>query len=342
MGINSFLKLNIFLITLTLILGSKNIYSQKDTSELRLTDKVRIAEAVRMSDEFGDNVWSNFNQTLFALLLVINENEYLFYHPSPSEDFLSIGFDSITGCEIFVRERIFSNNMLATFPAVNGVSTIVVGQPENTSRSSLDWTVTLLHEHFHQMQSSLPDYYESVNSLDLSGGDETGMWMLNYDFPYDDQSISDQYSKLIKSAMNTYLSDDSVIFNVNLKKYIGEREKFKSLLNENDYRYFSFQLWQEGIARYTEIKFTKILKDEYSPTESFKELSDYISIDSFYVNIINKLLKSADTQILSFDKRNCFYTLGALEGLIIDKTNHDWKDKYFTEKFFMENYFNIY
>lgn len=342
MKTNSFLKLKIFLIFFVLFLTTKNIYSHTDTSDLRVSDKIRIAEAVRISDEFGDNVWINFNKTPFALLLVTNENEFLFYHPSPSEDFLSIGFDSIAGCEIFVRDRIFGKNMLATFPAVNGISTIVVGLPENTSRSTLDWTITLLHEHFHQLQSSQPDYYESVNSLDLSGGDETGMWMLNYDFPYDEQNVSDQYSKLTQYAKNTYLSDDSVIFNINLKKYLEEKEKFKLLLNEKDYRYFSFQLWQEGIARYTEIKFAEILKNEYSSSESFIEISDYLSPDSFYVNIINKLLNSSDTQILSSEKRNCFYTLGALEGLILDRANPDWKDNYFQGKFFTENYFIMY
>lgn len=339
MNTNSFLRLKIFLIFFALFLATKNIYSQTDTSDLRISDKIRIAEAVRMSEESGDNVWINFSKTPFALLLVTNENEYLFYHPSPSEDFISLGFDSITGCDIFTRERIFSNNMLATFPAVYGVSTIVVGQPENTSRSSLDWTITLLHEHFHQMQAAQPDYYDSVNSLDLSGGDETGMWMLNYDFPYDDQNVSEQYSKLTQYAKDVYLSEDSVTFSISLEKYLEEREKFKSQLNEKDYRYFSFQLWQEGIARYIEIKFAEILKNDFTFSQSFTGITDYVSPDSFYVNIIDKLLNRADAQSLSSDKRNCFYTLGALEGLILDKANPGWKDKYFTEKFFIENYY---
>ncbi|MBK8552387.1 MAG: hypothetical protein IPL53_15495 [Ignavibacteria bacterium] len=38
-------------------------------------------------------------------------------------------------------------------------------------------------------------------------------------------------------------------------------------------------------------------------------------------------------------ERNCFYTLGALEGMILDKVNPGWKDDYFKEMFYVEKYF---
>ena len=68
-------------------------------------------------------------------------------------------------------------NLLASFPAVGDVPTIVIGQPENTAaKTSTRWVLTLLHEHFHQMQFTLPDYYPGVNALGLARGIEQGSW----------------------------------------------------------------------------------------------------------------------------------------------------------------------
>jgi len=320
---------------------NNSLYSQSELNVLRMEDKIRIAEAVKIFNEYGKSVWKDWDSAPFSVLLVTNENEYLMYNTNPSDDFTDTGFDSITGSNIYVRTRQFSNNFLATFPAVSGISTIVVGLPENTSRPGSEWIVTLLHEHFHQLQSAQPDYYSAVESLDLAGDDKSGMWMLSYKFPYDNKQISDQYKTLTQSAVKTFQSINDKDFEFNLSNYLSEREKFRSLLDKKDYDYFSFQIWQEGIARYTETEIAKALKDNYKPSDEYSQLNDYISFDSFYVKVINRLLSKADKQELSENQRNCFYTLGALEGMILDKVNPEWKDLYFKDKFYIERYYTI-
>ena len=52
--------------------------------------------------------------------------------------------------------------------------------------------LTVLHEHFHQLQQSQPGYFQGVEALGLSGGDQTGMWMLNYPFPYKTPAVAEQ------------------------------------------------------------------------------------------------------------------------------------------------------
>jgi hypothetical protein len=335
------LSRKILLFVFSIFIQSSVSFSKSDSTELRHADKLRIREAVRIANDHGNSVWKNFDSAPFALILFTNDIEYLTNLENPTDEFISIGYDTITGSEIYTRPRQFSNNMLATFPAVNGIPTIVVGQPENTSLPTMDWIITIVHEHFHQLQYSQPDYYEAVNALDLAGGDETGMWMLNYKFPYDNSEISEQYKKLIQSAKETYLSDKTSEFNSNLKKYLAEREIFKRLLSEKDYSYFSFQLWQEGLARYTEIKIAEKIKDIYKPSKELTDMEDYVTLESFYENVLSKLLRKADTQTLQEDGRVCFYTLGALEGLILDKANPGWQDMYFTEKFYTEKYFSV-
>lgn len=332
--------LKIFFSVLSILILSNVLFSKPDSTGITHEDKLRIREALRISNDFGNLIWENFDSAPFVILLVTNENEYLINHRDSENEFVSIGYDTIIGGEIFTRQGKYNNNMLATFPAINGIPTIVIGQPENTNLTTMDWVFTVIHEHFHQLQYSGQDYYDAVNSLDLADGDETGMWMLNYKFPYDNKEISDQYGILTQKAKNTFLSQDSLQFIDNLKEYLSERKKFTGLLNEKDYKYFSFQLWQEGIARYTEIKIADNIKEIYKPSKEFSDIDDYISMDSFYSNIVSKLLRRADTQSLSKDGRNCFYTLGALEGLILDRANPDWKELYFKEKFFTEKYFS--
>lgn len=159
--------------------------------EIRKVDKVRIAEAEKIADRYGDEVWKDWSRVPFTLLLVTDKYEFLINHPNPSDDFKKMGYDSLLKSEVYFRDKTFNEHFLATFPAVNGVNTIVVGIPENTGRSGIAWIFTILHEHFHQFQYSNPDYYPAVDSLGLSGGDNTGMWMLNYNFPYDNKEVDE-------------------------------------------------------------------------------------------------------------------------------------------------------
>lgn len=132
---------------------------------------------------------------------------------------------------------------------------IVVGTPEKTNKNSTNWVITLLHEHFHQYQFTSKNYYEEVKKLDLSGGDETGMWQLNYPFPYNNSKVVKQFNKYTSALFKAVSNVEKKHFNKDFKDYLKERLKFKKILKPEDYRYFSFQIWQEGIARYTEYRF---------------------------------------------------------------------------------------
>src|SRR5699024_7101128 len=107
----------------------------------------------------------------------------------------------------------------------------------------------------------------------LSGGDQTGMWMLNYPFPYDSIPIMNQYEQFAKALYATIKSIKDKDFKTNLNKYLSERKRFKEMLTCKDYRYFSFQIWQEGLARYTEYNFLELLKN-YTPSKEMRALPD--------------------------------------------------------------------
>ncbi|MDO8548558.1 MAG: hypothetical protein Q7S39_00200 [Ignavibacteria bacterium] len=328
-----------FLYLASIIFFSSNIFI-KAQSSIRYEDKIRIAEAYRIAELYCNKIWKDWDKAPFALLLIYDDNEFLINHPSPTEDFELIGFDSLLKSNVYYRERVFNTNLLATFPAVNGLTTIVAGTPENTEKSSVVWIITILHEHFHQYQYSQPDYYSSVNELDLSGGDETGMWMLNYPFPYDDEEVNKQHKKLTEALLKVVIPfpPDSRLFHRDLTDFLEERKNFKNLLNEKDYKYFSFQLWQEGIARYTEYKIADMISN-YEPSEELIALKDYKpfyeAADGIRENIFNQIKEWS----LKDNQRLCFYSFGAAEGLLLDRVNKNWKEQYFERKFFLEEYY---
>lgn len=307
---------------------------------LRHEDRIRIAEAYNIAELYGDKIWENYYAAPFALLLVYDENEFLIYHPSPSDDFKPLGFDSLLNSKVYYRKRIFSTGFLATFPAVNGLSTIVVGTPENTKKSSIEWVITILHEHFHQYQNSQLDYYSSVNELDLSGGDETGMWMLNYPFPYEDEKINAVYDLCKKSLARIFRNKNETQFQDLYEIYKSRRTNLIESLSENDYKYFSFQIWQEGIARYTEIKLLRVLmEDNYIFSKEVQKLNDYKSLEDHYDDYYTNALNLLNGLSLRDSERNCFYAFGAFERLLLDKVNPEWKKIYFDKKFFIEKYY---
>ncbi len=324
---------NLF-IGLIFALFSINSFSQGNPS-IRFEDKVRITEAFRIAEKFADDIWKDWTNTPFVILLVDNDYEFLIGHTPLTDDFAPLGYDEILKQEVYYRNRTFDKGLLATFPAVDGIPTVVIGLPENTQLNSAGWTITLLHEYFHQYQMTRPDYFSSVESLDLSKGDQTGMWMLNFPFPYSSQEAIDQVSKVNALLSSLIVDYDETKYN----EYINEREKLKQIFDEENYRYFSFQLWQEGLARYTEMKLMEKLNDGYEPTKAFQNLSDYQHMNEIIVYAFKELQQTLKNAKLNEYERILLYSIGAGEGLLLDKVNPQWKEKYFTEKFYIENYY---
>lgn len=320
--------------TIILLLGFSFSHGQT-TPKMRNEDKIRIKEATTISNKLGDKIWNGINKVPFTVLLVTDSLEFLVNHPYPSEDFKLSEEDKLLNTKIFYRERKFPDWYLATFPAVNGVNCIVVGTPEKTNKNSTNWVITLLHEHFHQYQFTSKNYYEEVKKLDLSGGDETGMWQLNYPFPYNNSKVVKQFNKYTSALFKAVYNVEKKHFNKDFKNYLKERLKFKKILKPEDYRYFSFQIWQEGIARYTEYRFLQELEN-YIPSNEIEQLKDFVSFKDFKNKFYLSELKSLSTSKLEKDKRISFYAIGLAEGILLDKQKPNWQEKYNTEKFNIE------
>src|SRR5277367_926242 len=115
--------------------------------QLPREDAVRIAEFYRLAAQIQDQIWPNWSKVPAPLLLVTDKTEFLTHDPSPPKDFTKVAEG------VYARPRQFDIHLLATFPAFGPPAVIVIGQAQNTiAKSSTPWVITVMHEHFHQLQ----------------------------------------------------------------------------------------------------------------------------------------------------------------------------------------------
>jgi hypothetical protein len=304
------------------VLAAPSLTHGQTPPRLPEVDRTRLAEAFRLADRIRPEVWPGWERTPMAVLLVTDSTEYLVGHPRPTTEFTSLGRDSVLEREVLARPRRFPPTLLATFPAVGGRATIVVGTAERTGKSSVEWVVTLLHEHFHQWQSSLPDYYARADALGLARGDTTGQWMLDYPFAYDSAPVKQRIEALGSSIARALASDSSI------RQVSREREALRRRLSPDDDRYLEFQLWQEGVPRYVEIAAAEAAAHAGEPSGVFRRLPDYVP----YASLAARLRRELDRQLTGLnpgrDRRIAFYALGAGLALLLDRSGGDWKRRY--------------
>jgi hypothetical protein len=196
--------------------------------------------------------------------------------------------------------------------------------------------MTLLHEHFHQWQMSRPEYYPSVHSLGLIDSVDGGMWMLDYPFPYDDSNVGTAFREMCLDLRDAVAGEGSR--RDRFADYTASSLAFRSLLSDDDYRYYAFQLWQEGIARYTEYKLAARAEVAYKPTEAFKNLPDVVRFGEVARDIWEKIQNELGAMLLKESRRTAFYHTGASLGVLLDGEFPGWRDRYLDNRFFIEEY----
>jgi hypothetical protein len=318
-----------FLIFASLIVLVPIFAAAQTPPRLSDTDRIRLREAFRLGDQLEDEVWPGWHKTPFAVLLVTSDYEFLIRHPNPSSDFTPLGNDLMLGGDVYYRKRQFSPNMQATFPAVNGVNTIVIGQAELTfDKTSTRFVATVMHERFHQFVYSQPAYFAGVAALGLDHGDTTGMWMLNYPFPYDSPDVQEKFSAMIHALSDALAASDADL-DAKTQIFRHTQQQFRGAVPVEAERYLAFQLWQEGVARYTELRIAELAAAKYKPTPEFMQLPDYKTFDDIARSIRAKILDDLRTMSLAKTGRIVVYSTGAGEAMLLDRVNPKWQSAYF-------------
>jgi hypothetical protein len=291
-------------------------------SQLPDADRARLVEAARFAGLVRSEVWPGWERTAMPVLLVTDSLEYLVGVAGPAAGFAA-GADTLMGSAVRTRLRQFPPTLLATFPAVGGTNTIVVGPPERTGKTPAAWIVTLLHEHFHQWQYTQPDYHTGVERLDLARGDSTAQWMLDYPFPYDDARVGASLRQLGRSLAAALVAPVARRANA-LEPAKAAITTLRSALTPPDRRYLEFQLWQEGVARYI----------EYAVMDAAATLGDS-SYSSMAASARRALVRELGTLDPKRDRRVTFYPIGAAIALVLEDTRPNWKRAYAEHPFML-------
>ncbi len=309
----------LFLLRVSVFVVPTTVFGQ----ELPADDGVRVAEFYRLAPAIEDGIWPGWSKVPSPLLLITAENEFLTHHPNPPAEFKAAGEG------FFVRPRQFPVQLEATFPAFGPPAVIVIGEPKSTaSKTSTPWVIVVMHEHFHQLQDAAPGYFQAVDGLGLSHGDESGMWMLEYPFPYKKVEIAQSFGRLRDLLLATVSETDPVKFRKDAEEYVAMRGKFFVQLSADDHKYLSFQLWQEGMARYTQIMAAEAAA-KYQPTAAFAGLGDYETFSAYGARARGETLEELRKVDLAKAQRGAIYPFGAVEGMLLDRLNPVWKDVYF-------------
>mgnify|MGYP001553842434 CR=1 FL=1 len=202
-----------------------------------------ITLAARLVQGSGDQLWPGWSSAPTQLLVIGDSVQW--FVPS-------------FGAKVkWTQPRTFPPAIQATFPAVGGVPTIVIGPPAASDQPMERWALRVLHEHLHQLQFSRPDYYPRLAALDLARGDSTGMWALNYKFPYDSAPVAAALKRWASAMAAILAAEDRP--DVRVWGRVREaRAALDSLLAPDDRKYLDFQLWQEGVPRWTELAMARI------------------------------------------------------------------------------------
>jgi hypothetical protein len=330
---NPIIRCPIVLCLIVLSPVAQQTASHEAAAKLSADNAIRIAEFYRLAGKVEDGIWPGWSKVPAPLILVTADTEFLTHDPAPPDEFKKIRDD------LYARPRHFPSNLQATMSAFGPPAVMIVGEPDNTaSKTSTPWEIIVMHEHFHQLQWAQPGYDDAVNALDLARGDNTGMWMLNYPFPYEKPEVAQAFAQLRDLLLRAVNEPDGPEFRKLVKQYVELRKKFFALVSLDDYKYFAFQLWQEGIARYTETKAAEAAAT-YQPTAAFAALSDYESFASYAAGKRAEVLDDLQHADLPTRKRGVVYPFGAAEGFLLDRINPKWKDDYFKHMLSLDSCF---
>lgn len=97
------------------------------------------------------------------------------------------------------------------------------------------------------------------------------------------------------------------------------RREAEAVVGPRDWRYYEFQVGQEGVARWYELRLARSAGRRDRPIAA-------VATDKWDGLVTS--LRATEAQGLSIWKRNALYVFGAVEAEMLDQTVPDWKQVY--------------
>ncbi len=277
-----------------------------------------IREAKTLVARDGEGIWPGFQAIPFHMILVTAETDYLFCQ-GPTVSFRAAGTDPISGCPVQARKRELEVDLSASFDVADEPSMIVMGMPKALGLGRTDWILTLAHEAFHQYQSRIPGYATQVDALGLRAGNASATWMLDYPFPYADPVVGAAVVEMTRAGTAFLEATSPDARQAAIADYVKARRRAMRAVTAEQWRYYEFQIGQEGVARWTELALAVAAsRQDRSMTKAAADRRLSL-IASF---------RSIGTQGIGVWKRGAFYPLGAVEVEMLDGLGAHWRAVY--------------
>ncbi|MFQ5743968.1 MAG: hypothetical protein ACE5HV_10320 [Acidobacteriota bacterium] len=301
-----------------------------------------LREAFGLVSALGNDVWPGWADVPLTTLIVGKEYEFLVnapptWHPAP--DF-SPTEQTFLGRRIYRRPRTLPSALRAAFP-VDGLPAAVTGAWSARVESPNEWAITLIHEWFHVLQMDR-DEAKKVGDLAL-GGPTYSSLQLDYPFAYGDadighaihllgQALYDFWNRsrtLPRAVQRTFLAETSWAALENLKTVVTLK------YGEAAYNYFRYQTWKEGVARYSQVRISRLAagKDHH---QHFRHVAGFDGLqgEMSYSRLWDEVMLSNYWLIRSSvgtegGDPTSFYGIGHGLAELLDAINPDWKDRYF-------------
>ncbi len=326
-----------------LILFAGRAFGQ-DIPKIAREDKIRIKEAFHLLHEIGDEVWPGWSRVRMPVVFVDKDFEYLIGHPNPGKDFILIENDAYLETTIHGKKRTTMPNIAAAFPVgENPLPAVLIGSSANQESDSSSWLLMVIHEMFHVLQQNNGEYEKKVKSLKL--GDESNpSWMLNYAFPYEDQSIRALISQMAFALNRSLKSKENRESEV--RSYLDLRAIFRDYLrmkfgSDDNYSYCKFQEWIEGSARYAErAVLRKAVERKYRPIPEFEQLKDFVPFETVWARSMagsDEKTRAALDAIRENFTRLDFYSLGAAQANLLDTMDGSWQERFFSQDLWLDD-----
>jgi hypothetical protein len=283
--------------------------------------KTRLREAFRLAEQLGPEVWPGFDGRGAPVILIAGETEYLLNRAEPAGGFVAVPGDLFNGLPTFARARVFPPGLRASFPAI-GVETVVVGTAEETGLAPAEWVFVVAHEIFHVFQASR-GLDKKIHALAI-GPPEDADWHLNFPFPYADTEVAAAVRGLgsaLRDALTAPPGDRAQI-QAAASEVRRELTTLEALLAERTgdaraYNYLRYQTGKEGVARYVEYR---LAERAASGNPAYAALWE-----ERYAGQLARL----DDEKTSARERSQFYLIGLGLGLLLDRLEPAWKERYF-------------
>lgn len=277
-----------------------------------------IRDAKTLVARHGDTVWPGFKAIPFHMILVTADADILFCQ-RPTDGWRPIGTDPISGCTVQTRRRELAVDSSASFDVDDEPSMIVMSKPKALGLSRTDWILTLAHEAFHQYQSRLPGYGAKVIALGLAGSDGSAQWMLDYPFPYTDPVVGAAVDDMTRTGIAFLNATSPETRKAAIADYLKARRRAMRAVTPDQWRYYEFQIGQEGVARWTERALAMA-----ASRHSRAMIRAATDRRSWRINS----MRSVGQQGLRIWKRSAFYELGAVEAEMLDRIGAPWRQAY--------------